>query len=224
MAKVGVVLSGCGVYDGAEIHESVLTLLALDGAGAEIIFMAPDVEQMHVIDHLAGSPSESERRNVRVESARIARGEVKDIAEIKAADLDALIFPGGFGAAKNLCDFAVKGADCSVNVDVSRLVMEMHRAGKPVGFVCIAPAMGARIYGQAGVKGVKLTIGTDEETASALKTMGADHVRCDVRDCVVDEAHKVVSTPAYMLAGRITEASAGIGKLVSKVLELSTRS
>jgi len=221
MARVGVVLSGCGVYDGSEIHESVITLLALDGANADIVFMAPDVEQMHVINHLTGSPSEAERRNVRVESARIARGEVNNIAGIKATDLDALIFPGGYGAAKNLCDFAVKGTDCSVNPDVSRLVVEMHRAGKPVGFVCISPAMAAKIYSEAGVKGVKLTIGTDKETADAVNAMGAQHVQCDVRDCVVDDAHKVVSTPAYMLAGRITEAWEGIRKLVDNVLGLS---
>ena len=203
MAKVGVVLSGCGVYDGSEIHESVLTILALDRAKAEMVYIAPDVEQMHVIDHIKGEPVQGEARNVRVESGRIARGDVKNVADVAASELDALIFPGGFGAAKNLCDFAVKGADCDVDPDVSKLVMDMHEAGKPVGFLCISPAMAAKIYGDAGIKGVKLTIGKDKETADAIRAMGAEHVDCEVGDYIVDADHKVVSTPAYMLAQRI---------------------
>jgi enhancing lycopene biosynthesis protein 2 len=220
MAKVGVVLSGCGVYDGAEIHESVATILALDRADAEIVFMAPDVNQMHVIDHTKGEPIEGETRNVRREAGRIARGDVKNIADVRASDLDALIFPGGFGAAKNLCDFAVKGPDCTVQPDVEKLVIDMHEAKKPVAFICISPAMAAKIYGDAGIKGVKLTIGTDKETAGAIRTMGAEHVDCDVRDCVVDTDHKVVSTPAYMLAQRVSEAADGIEKTVAKILDL----
>ncbi len=220
MAKVGVVLSGCGVYDGAEIHESVATILALDRADAEVVFMAPDVNQMHVINHIQGAPAEQEVRNVRVEAGRIARGDVSIVNEIKAADIDALIFPGGFGAAKNLCDFAVKGADCTVDPDISKLVMDMHEAGKPVGFLCISPAMAAKIYGDAGIKGVKLTIGKDQETADAIRAMGAEHVECEVGDYVVDSDHKVVSTPAYMLAQRISEAADGIEKTVKKVLDL----
>jgi enhancing lycopene biosynthesis protein 2 len=214
------VLSGCGVYDGAEIHESVCTILALDRAKAEIKFMAPDISQMHVIDHVKGQPAEGEARNVRVESGRIARGDVTNLAEVKATDLDALVFPGGFGAAKNLCDFAVKGAECTVNPDVSRLVMDMHKAGKPVAFLCIAPAMAAKIFGDAGVKGVKLTIGNDKDTAGAINAMGAEHVDCDVRDCVVDPDHKIVTTPAYMLAQSISEAADGIDKAVKKLLDL----
>jgi enhancing lycopene biosynthesis protein 2 len=221
MAKVGVVLSGCGVYDGAEIHESVCTILALDRAKADIVFMAPDVDQMHVIDHVKGEPVEGQTRNVRVESGRIARGNVTDMAGVKATEIDALIFPGGFGAAKNLCDFAVKGSDCAVNPEVKRLVMDMHKAGKPVAFLCIAPAMAAKIYGEAGVKGVKLTIGKDKETADAIKTMGAEHVNCDVRDCVVDMENKIVSTPAYMLAQSISEAADGIEKTVKKILDMA---
>lgn len=221
MAKVGVVLSGCGVYDGAEIHESVATILALDRAGAEVVYMAPDVNQMHVIDHTRGAPIEGETRNVRVEAGRIARGDVKNIADVEANDIDALVFPGGFGAAKNLCDFAVKGADCTVQADVKKLVLDMHEAKKPVGFLCISPAMAAKIYGEAGIKGVKLTIGKDKETADAIRAMGAEHVDCEVGDCVVDTDHKVVSTPAYMLAQRISEAADGIEKTVAKILELA---
>jgi len=220
MAKVGVVLSGCGVYDGAEIHESVATILALDRADAEIVFMAPDKDQMHVINHIEGTPTERETRNVRVEAARIARGEVSIVNEIEASQIDALIFPGGFGAAKNLCDFAVNGADCSVDPDISKLVLDMHAAKKPVGFLCISPAMAAKIYGDAGIKGVKLTIGKDKGTADAIRTMGAEHIDCEVGDCVVDMDHKVVSTPAYMLAQRISEAADGIEKTVKRVLDL----
>lgn len=221
MPKVGVVLSGCGVYDGAEIHESVAALLALDRAGAEVVFFAPNAKQMHVFDHQKGAPAKGESRNVMVESARIARGAVRDAAAARAADIDALIFPGGFGGAKNLSDFAVAGRECTVNPEVKRLVLEMHAAGKPVGFICIMPAVAARIYQLGGVKGVKLTIGKDTGTAATVKAMGAEHVERDVRDIAVDEKHKVVSTPAYMLAQRIGEVFDGIEKLVVKVMEMA---
>lgn len=221
MAKIGVVLSGCGVYDGAEIHESVVTLLALDRQNVETVIMAPDVDQMHVVNHLTGQPVEGETRNVLVESARIARGNVIDIATVKAESLDALIFPGGFGGAKNLSDFAVNGANASVNKDVSRLVTAMLSAGKPVGFICITPAFAARIFQEAGISGIKLTIGSDEETAAAIVKMGAEHVNTSAREIVVDEKHKVVSTAAYMCAKSISEAAEGIEKLVAKVLELA---
>jgi enhancing lycopene biosynthesis protein 2 len=218
MPKVGVVLSGCGVYDGAEIHESVITLLALDRAGAEVVFMAPDVEQMHVVNHLTGEPAEGESRNVRVEAARIARGPVEDIADVKAGQLDALIFPGGFGAAKNLCTFAVDGPACTVNPDVARLTREMKAAGKPIGFICISPAMAAKIFEDEGP--VSLTIGHDEGTASAIEKLGQKHQACSVEDFVVDEQNKIVSTPAYMEAKSIKEAAAGIEKLVDAVLQM----
>ena len=140
MKKIGVVLSGCGVYDGAEIHESVITLLAIDKLGAQALCMAPNKNQMHVVNHLTGSVAEGETRNVLVESARIARGQIRDMKEVTVKDFDALILPGGFGAAKNLCDFAVKGKDCAVDPEVKRLVSETLAAKKPVGAICIAPA------------------------------------------------------------------------------------
>ncbi len=219
MPKVGVVLSGCGVFDGAEIHESVITMLALDRSGADYQCMAPDVEQMHVVNHLTGQEAEGESRNVLVESARIARGEVVDMAGVTSNDVDAVIFPGGFGAAKNLCDFAVKGTDCDVHPEVLRLVREMHEAGKPIGVVCIAPAMMAKVMEDSG-SSVDLTIGTDEETAAAIESMGASHVNCPVEEFVVDRENKIVSTPAYMSANRITEVEAGVTKLVDEVLKL----
>jgi enhancing lycopene biosynthesis protein 2 len=220
MAKrIGVILSGCGVYDGSEIHEAVVTLLAIDRAGAEAVCMAPDIPQMHVINHLVGEPAEGESRNVLVESARIARGNIKDLAEVKATDIDALILPGGFGAAKNLCDFAVKGPDCSVNVEVARLINEMYAAKKPIAAVCIAPAVLAKVLGSTQGS-PQLTIGNDTATAEALQKMGTEHIQCPVREFVVDRQHKLISSPAYMLAGRISEAAEGIEKTVQALIGL----
>lgn len=220
MKKVGVVLSGSGVYDGSELHEAVITLLALDRAGVEAICMAPDMEQLHVVNHLTGEVAAGEKRNVLVESARIARGKIHNLKEVKAADIDGLIFPGGFGAAKNLCDFAVKGPDCAVHPEVSRLVREVVAAKKPLAAVCIAPALLARVLGKEVLPGAKLTIGTDPGTAGALNSMGACHVNCPVTEFVVDREHKLISSPAYMLAGRISEAAAGIEKTVQTLVSM----
>ncbi|WP_347169880.1 isoprenoid biosynthesis glyoxalase ElbB [Pseudomonas salmasensis] len=214
--KIAVILSGCGVYDGAEIHESVITLLRLDQRGAQVECFAPDVAQLHVINHLTGEEM-PESRNVLVESARIARGAVKDIGQANAADFDALIVPGGFGAAKNLSNFAVEGAGCSINPQVLALAEAFAEAGKPVGLICISPALAAKIYGP----GVTCTIGNDAETAAALDKMGATHVECTVEDIVEDPARKLVSTPAYMLGKNISEVASGINKLVDRVLELT---
>jgi enhancing lycopene biosynthesis protein 2 len=216
--KVGVILSGCGVYDGAEIHESVVTLLALDRLGAEAVICAPNVPQLHVVNHLTGEVAKGESRNVLVESARIARGAIRDVADVAAAELDALILPGGFGAAKNLCDFAVTGPECSVNPEVARLVREVHALGKPVAAVCIAPALLARVLGD---EGPQLTIGTDAGTAGALTTMGAAHIECPVTEFVVDEERKLISSPAYMLAQSISEAAEGIEKTVAALIEMA---
>jgi len=214
--KVAVILSGCGVYDGAEIHESVITLLRLDQRGAQVQCFAPNIAQMHVIDHLTGKEM-PESRNVLVESARIARGEVKDIREAKAEDFDALIVPGGFGAAKNLSNFAVEGAECSVNADLLALAEAFAEACKPVGLICISPALAAKIYGP----GVVCTIGKDADTAAAVVKMGGTHEECDVHDIVEDVQRKLVTTPAYMEAKSISEAASGIYKLVDRVLELT---
>ncbi len=219
MKKVAVVLSGAGVFDGAEIHESVITLLALDRQGAEVHMFAPDIPQMHVINHFTQQPT-GETRNVLVESARIARGNIKDLAEADAGDFDAVVFPGGFGAAKNLCDFAVKGPDCSVNPSVEKFITGALKAGKVMGFICIAPALLARVA--AGIDlHPDLTIGTDKGTAAAVEKTGAHHISCPVNDFVVDEKNKIVTTPAYMLGQRISEVAEGIEKLVAKVMELA---
>ncbi|KQZ86633.1 MULTISPECIES: isoprenoid biosynthesis glyoxalase ElbB [unclassified Pseudomonas] len=214
--KVAVILSGCGVYDGAEIYESVITLLRLDQRGAQVQCFAPNIAQLHVINHLTGEEM-PESRNVLVESARIARGEIKDIREADAEDFDALIIPGGFGSAKNLSNFAIEGTGCTVQPDVLALTEAFAEAGKPVGLICISPALAAKIYGP----GVTCTIGNDADTATALNKMGATHQECAVSDIVEDKARKLVSTPAYMLAQSISEAASGINKLVDRVLELT---
>ncbi len=216
--KIGVVLSGCGVYDGAAIHESVITLLAIDRLGAEAVICAPDIPQLHVVNHLSGEVEEGAERNVLVESARIARGAIRDVAEVTADELDALILPGGFGAAKNLCDFAVKGADCDVDPGVAALVRAVHEQGKPVAAVCIAPALIAKVLGD---EGPELTIGNDADTAGALEAMGAAHVACPVREFVVDRERKLISSPAYMLAESISEAAEGIEKTVAILIDMA---
>ncbi|WP_130901505.1 isoprenoid biosynthesis glyoxalase ElbB [Pseudomonas sp. Sample_23] len=214
--KVAVILSGSGVYDGAEIQESVITLLRLDQRGAQVRCFAPNIAQLHVINHLTGEEM-PESRNVLVESARIARGNVKDIRDADVEDFDALIVPGGFGAAKNLSNFAIEGAGCTVQPEVLALAEAFAEAGKPVGLICISPALAAKIYGP----GVTCTIGNDADTAAAMNKMGATHEECAVTEIVEDKARKLVTTPAYMLAQTISEAASGINKLVDRVLELT---
>jgi len=218
MAKVGILLSGCGVNDGAEIHESVITMLALDRAGAEMVLMAPNIDQMHVVNHYTGQEMD-EFRNVLVESARIARGDIKDMAEVTGNDMDALIIPGGFGVAKNLCDYAMTGSECSINPDVYRLVTEVHLLQKPIGAICIAPAMMAKILGEQD-ESAEMTVGSDETTAKDIQSMGSTHVTCPVTEIIVDEEKTMVTTPAYMEAQSIKEVAEGIEKLVAKILSM----
>jgi enhancing lycopene biosynthesis protein 2 len=214
--RIGVVLSGCGVFDGSEIHEAVCILLAINRNGAESVCMAPDME-LSEINHLTGEETGA-KRNVLIESARIARGKIQNIAEVKAADLDALIFPGGFGAAKNLCTFAFKGPEATIQPDVARLLKEMVAAKKPIGAICIAPALVAAALGKDYAP--KVTIGTDSGTASAINQTGSSHIDCPVTEFVVDRDNKIVSTPAYMLASNIAEAADGIEKAVKAVIDL----
>ena len=218
MKKVAVILSGCGVFDGAEIHESVLVLLALDRANTQVVCAAPDVPQHHVVNHLTQQPAASETRNVLVESARIARGKIVPLSQLKAKDVDAVVVPGGFGAAKNLCNFALAGPDFNIQPEVAAFLKAAHQAGKPLGFACIAPAIAAKLFGP---EKVEFTIGNDPGTADALKKSGGTHVECKVFNAVVDRRLKIATTPAYMLASRITEAEAGINKMVQAVLEMA---
>ncbi len=214
--KVAIILSGCGVFDGAEINETVLTALSLDQLGAQVEYFAPDINQHHVLNHLTGEEM-PEQRNVLVESARITRGKSRDIRELKAADFDAVILPGGFGVAKNLSDFAFKGADCRVQEDILQAILQFKEVKKPVGLICISPALSAKIFGE----GVRCTIGDDADTAAAITQMGGVHQDCAVDGIVVDEKNRLVTTPAYMLAQSISEAAKGINKLVEQVLKMA---
>jgi enhancing lycopene biosynthesis protein 2 len=216
MARVAVILSGCGVYDGAEVNEAVLVLLCLEQQGASYQCFAPDREQMHVVNHLTGEPVEGETRNVLVEAARIARGNIKSLAELDTTAFDALLVPGGFGAAKNFCDFAVAGAEMTVQGDFLGAAQSFHHAGKPIGLICIAPVMSAAICGE----GTRCTIGNEPEVAAAIGAMGGQHLECPVTEARVDKDKKLVTTPAYMLAGSVSEAYAGISECVAEVLAL----
>lgn len=215
MKKIAVVLAGNGFYDGAEIHESTLTLLAIARRGAKYQCFAPDVEQAHVVNHLNGEEMD-EKRNVLVEAARIARGNIKALSEYKADDFDALIFPGGFGAAKNLCTFAFDGVDCKVNPEVERAVRSTVVAEKPIGALCISPVFVTKILGD-----VKVTIGQDEGTLQAIENMGGVHEKTSHGEIVVDNKYKVVTTPCYMLDSTIDQIADGAEVVVDKILEMA---
>jgi enhancing lycopene biosynthesis protein 2 len=222
MTKVAVVLSGCGVFDGSEIHEAVSVLLHLSTRGVEYHCFAPDKQQMHVVDHLKGEPVSGEERNVLTESARIARGEIRPLADLDPGAYDAVFLPGGFGAAKNLCDFATKGADCAVDDEVKRVLEDFREAGKPLGLCCIAPVLAARLFGQAaGGAGCAVTIGNDEATAEAIKRMGSTHVDKPVTEAHVDAGNQIVTAPAYMYGDApIHQVYEGIGRMVEQTLGL----
>ena len=217
MAKVAVILAGCGVYDGAEINEAVLTLLHLAKAGAQVQCFAPDQNQYHTNNHMTGEAM-PETRNVMVEASRITRGDIQPLTALNADDFDALIVPGGFGAAKNLCDFALKGTEATINNAMFDACAQFAKAAKPAGYMCIAPAMIPMVYGSDAK--VSVTIGNDADTAAAITQLGSVHVDCAVDDIVIDEAHKVVTTPASMLASNLVEADAGISTLVAATLAL----
>ncbi len=212
--KFAVVLSGCGVYDGAEIHEATLTMLAISRSGATYEIFAPNIPQAHVINHLTGEVMK-ESRNVLVESARIARGKIKDLKQYSPANFDALIFPGGFGAAKNLSSFAFDGPSCLVNPDVENAVKETVKAGKPIGALCIAPAVIAKILGD-----VKVTIGQDSGTAGAIEAMGGKHINTTHGEVITDTKYKLVTTPCYMLNASISQIFVGAENIVNSILKM----
>jgi enhancing lycopene biosynthesis protein 2 len=209
-----VILSGCGHQDGAEIHEATLTLWAIHKNGAEFQCYAPDIKQHHVLNHMTGQEM-NEKRNVLIESARIARGKIASLATFSPESADALIIPGGFGAAKNLSSYAFDGAKCTVNNDVATAIKAMHAAGKPIGALCIAPVIIAKVLGD-----VTLTIGQDPGTADNLAAMGARHQPTLQGEIVVDRERKIVSTPCYMLNSRIDQIAEGADKLVLAMLDL----
>lgn len=214
MKKFAVVLAGSGVFDGAEIHEATLTLYAIMKHGATYEIFAPDIPQHHVVNHLTGEETD-ETRNVLVESARIARGAIKDLREYKAADFDGIVFPGGFGVAKNLSTVALHGPDARVNEDVVRAVKETNNAGKPIGALCIAPAMMAKIFEDATV-----TIGQDPGTIEAIEKMGGTHIHTTHGDVVYDDKLNLFSTPCYMLDANILQIAEGADNIVSAMLKV----
>jgi enhancing lycopene biosynthesis protein 2 len=221
MAKVAVVLAGCGRGDGSEIHESVSCLVHLARLGAEYACFAPDAPQADVVNHLTGTP-EGGARNMLVEAARIARGEIAPLATLRHDEFDAVVFPGGFGAAKNLCTFARDGENCSVLPDVERVIKAFHDAGKPVAMCCIAPVIGARVLGRArGGPGVSVTIGDDAGTAAAIGKMGSTNIRRGVTEAAVDERERIATTPAYMYGEASPwEVYQGIGKMIEETLAM----
>lgn len=219
MANAALVLSGCGVFDGSEIHEAVAVLFHLSRLGSRATCFAPDKPQLHVVDHATGKSVDEATRSVLSESARISRGQIHPITELRVPNYDAVFFPGGFGAAKNLSDFAAAGKGCSVDSEVARVIREFHRAGKPIGLCCIAPVLVACVLGtSAGGSGVSLTIGEDAETSHAIEAMGGKHVRTPVTASHVDELNRIITTPAYMYDAPIHRVFEGIGSMVESTL------
>lgn len=213
MKKFAIVLSGSGVFDGAEIHEATLSMLAIMKQGAQYQIFAPDIPQHHVINHITGEEM-NESRNVLVESARIARGAIHNLKQYKAAEFDGLLFPGGFGAAKNLCDFAINGADCTVNEEVANAVKTTAEAGKPIGALCISPVIMAKLFGEG-----EMTIGQDKGTAEAMEKMGVTHKETTHGDVVYDKKYNIFTTPCYMLDANILDIARGASNIVKAMME-----
>lgn len=213
MKKFAVVLSGSGVFDGAEIHEATLSLLAIAQAGAEYEIFAPDMAQYHVVNHITGEVM-NETRNVLVESARIARGKINSLSTFDASVFDAILFPGGFGVAKNLCTMAIDGSDCKVNAEVERVIKAMLQAKKPIGALCIAPALIAKV-----IEGVRVTIGNDESTAGTIVAMGGTHVNTTHGEVIEDKDNRVFTTPCYMLDATILDIHDGANNIVNAIME-----
>ncbi|XP_066496193.1 putative glutamine amidotransferase-like class 1 domain-containing protein 3B, mitochondrial [Tiliqua scincoides] len=221
--RVAVLLAGCGALDGSEVHEASAVAVHLSRAGAQVEFYAPDTDQVHVVDHVRGQLSK-ERRNVLVESARIARGSVRDLSSLRVAELDALIIPGGFGVAKNLCTWALEGKDCTISRPVEDAIRAFHSARKPLGLCCISPVLAAKI-----LPGCELTVGHDQEseiwphakTVAALQELGCKHVSTNIDEVHVDAENKLVTTSAFMCQAPVHQVHDGIGKMVREVLKLA---
>ncbi|WP_299002488.1 isoprenoid biosynthesis glyoxalase ElbB [uncultured Shewanella sp.] len=216
MTKIAILLSGCGVYDGSEIHESVLTMLELERWGIKYQCFAPDIMQMHVVDHLTGEVDDNAERRVLAESARIARGNILACDKLNIDEFDALVIPGGFGAAKNLCDFAINGAKHEIAPQVKDFICHFSENRKPIGFMCISPVMIPKIFGENAIG----TIGADVETATAFNQMGGQHQKAAVDEVVVDEVNNIASTPAYMLAENISQVHSSIAALIKQVAKM----
>lgn len=211
--KFAVLLAGCGVYDGAEIHEAVLTLLAIIKQGGVYQCFAPDILQHHVVNHFDGSEMH-EKRNVIVEAARIARGDIKRLSEFNVSDFDALIIPGGFGAAKNLSTIAFEGVDAKVTPELERAILDMVEAKKPIGALCIAPAILAKV-----LTGVNVTIGDDKETIQVIEAMGSHHKKTTHGEVIIDKKFNVFSTPCYMLDASLLDIEQGANNIIKSIME-----
>lgn len=219
--KIAVVLSGCGKMDGSEVHEATMALLAIDMAGLSYQCFAPDIPQAKTLNHITSDiisiKGDKYDRNVMVEGARIARGNIKDLKEFNAKDYEAIVFPGGMGAVLNLCDYGEKGVDCKVDVNVEKAINDAYNTGIVIGAMCIAPVLIAKVLGKHGVV---LTIGNDEGTASDIKRMGAKHMNVPATEVCVDAKHKIVSTPAYMLVKSIKEVYQGADKMIQEIIKI----
>ena len=220
MIDVGLVLSGCGVQDGSEIYEAVLTILALEKVGARVVAMAPDVEQAEVVNHYTGAETRMEKREVLSESARITRGKIAAIGTASERDLGALILVGGYGAVHNLCTYANDGPRGKVNAELRDLIVKMNKLGKPIGAMCIASVVVAMALRDSGTRAV-LTVGSDERVAADIEAMGARHQNTRVDQICYDPNHNVVSTAAFMLGESALQVEAGIIKLVDKVVSIA---
>jgi len=214
MKRFAIILAGCGVYDGAEIHEAVMAMYAVMKNGAEYQLFAPDIAQHHVINHLTGAEM-PETRNVLVESARIARGNIKPTTKLNPRDFDALLFPGGFGVAKNLCSYAFEGVQCKVNPDISILIKEAVSLRKPIGALCISPVLLAKIMGD-----ITITVGPDAEDAANVIAMGAHHIPTKHGEVIIDEKHRLFTTPCYQLKSTIVQVAEGADNIVKAILKV----
>lgn len=224
--KVAVVLSGCGVFDGSEVHETSAVCVALSRAGKEVEFFAPDKTQHHEINHVTGEDDADTSRNVRIESGRIARGKVSPLSELKPDDVEAVIFPGGFGAAKNLCSFATS-SEPTVDKEVARVLRDFHANGKPIGLCCIAPILAALVLAKEDGKNIKMTLGQRSgegwpyaATIDKAVEFGVEHQELPVEQICVDEDNKIVTTPAYMYDGKFHQIHDGVAKMVEAVLTM----
>ena len=224
--QVAVVLAGSGVYDGSEIQEASSTLIHLSRAGAEVKCFAPDKEQFHVVDHTKGE-EDANPRNVMVESARICRGAIAPLSDLKDAEgFDALIIPGGFGAAKNLCNHATEAqgdkSKLVVDGDLEVALKAFHAAKKPIGLCCIAPVIASAVLN------AKVTVGKAEGdqwpyggTVGAIEAYGGKHEEHDIDGVCVDEENKVATAPAYMFEGKPHEIYDSVGKMIDATLKMA---
>ena len=218
--KFAVILAGCGSFDGSEIHETTLGLLAIDEQGGSYDCYAPNQEQGRTLNfytkEVVATKGQAGNRNILEEGGRIARGNIKPISELNIADYDAIIFPGGMGTVYNWCDYAEKGVNCTVLPEIAQAMETAYLSGKWVGAMCIAPVIVAKVLGKYGVH---ITIGNDPQTASNVIQMGAIHEERTATQACIDKEHHIATTPCYMLAKSIKEIYAGNTALIKGIID-----